>query len=59
MTGPEILTAFDQYYDKITNFQAPGYLEAEKLLFLNNAQDDFVKERTFGENFQPPAFDDN
>ena len=59
MTGPEILFAFDQYYDKITNFQAPGYLEAEKLLFLNNAQDDFVKERTFGENFQPPAFDDN
>ena len=59
MIGSEILTAFDQYYDKITNFQAPGYLEAEKLLFLNNAQDEFVKERTFGKNFQPPAFDDN
>jgi hypothetical protein len=59
MTGQQMINAFDQYYDKITNLSAPGYTEEEKLLFLNNAQDEFVKERTFGKNFQPPAFDIN
>jgi len=54
-----MIEAFDQYYDKIANLSAPGYQEAEKLLFLNNAQDEFIKERTFGKNFQPPAFDNS
>jgi len=54
-----MITSFLQYYDRITNFSAKGYEEDEILLFLNNAQDEFVKERTFGTNFQPPAFDDN
>jgi hypothetical protein len=59
MTGQQMIDAFDVYYDKIANLAAPGYIESEKLLFLNNAQDDFIKERVFGKNFQPPAFDDN
>ena len=54
-----MIDAFLQYYDRITNFSAKGYEESEILLFLNNAQDEFVKERVFGKNFQPPAFDDN
>jgi hypothetical protein len=59
MTGQQMLDAFDVYFDKIANLAAPPYIDSEKLLFLNNAQDDFVKERVFGKNFQPPAFDDN
>ena len=59
MTGSQMLNAFDIYWDKITNLSAAPYIESEKLLFLNNAQDEFVKERAFGRNFQPPAFDDN
>jgi hypothetical protein len=59
VTGSEMIASFLQYYDRITNFSAPGYEDGEILLFLNNAQDEFVKERTFGKNFQPPAFDDN
>ncbi len=59
MTGQQMIDAFDVYYDKIANLAAPGYNDGEKLLFLNNAQDDFVKERVFGKNFQPPSFDDN
>lgn len=59
MTGQQTIDAFDVYYDKIANLAAQGYIDSEKLLFLNNAQDDFVKERVFGKNFQPPAFDDN
>jgi len=59
MTGATIISAFKQYYDKITNLAAPGYLDAEILLFLNNAQDELVKDRVFGKNFQPPAFEDN
>lgn len=59
MTGAEMITSFLQYYDRITNFTAKGYETDEILLFLNNAQDEFIKDRVFGMNFQPPAFDDN
>lgn len=59
MTGQEMIDAFLVYYDRITSFSAPGYTVDEILLFLNNAQDEFVRERTFGKNFQPPAIDDN
>jgi hypothetical protein len=54
-----MIESFLQYYDRITNYSAKGYETPEILLFLNNAQDEFVKERTFEMNFQPPAFDDN
>lgn len=54
-----MITSFLQYYDRITNFSAPGYEEGEILLFLNNAQDQLIKIRAFGENFQPPALEDN
>jgi len=59
MTGTGIIQAFLVYYDRVTSFAAPGYTTEEILLFLNNAQDEFVKDRTFGKNFQPPAFEDN
>jgi len=59
MTVNEMITSFSQYYDKMTNLAAPGYEDSEILLFLNNAQDNFIKERMFGDNFQPPAFEDN
>ena len=59
MTVNEMITSFEQYYDKATNLAAPGYEDSEILLFLNNAQDSFIKERMFGEKFRPPAFEDN
>jgi hypothetical protein len=59
MTGSEMIEAFRLYYDRITSFSAPGYLDDEILIFLNNAQNDFIKERVFGKDFQPPAMDDN
>ena len=59
MTGAEMIESFRIYYDRITSFSAPGYLDEEILIFLNNAQDDFVKERAFGKNWMPPALDDN
>jgi len=59
MTGQEMIDSFKQYYDRITNFSAPGYEDPEILLFINNAQDEFVKDRTFGKRFQPPALEDN
>jgi len=59
MTGAEIISAFKVYYDRVTSFSAPGYREADILLFLNNAQDQFIKDKVFGGNFQPPAFEDN
>jgi hypothetical protein len=59
MTVDQMMEAFLVYYDRITSFSAPGYQPSEQLLFLNNAQDDFIKDRMFGQNFQPPAFEDN
>jgi len=59
MTGQEMIDSFYQYYDRITNFSAPGYETDEVLLFLNNAQDEFIKDRAFGKGFQPPALEDN
>lgn len=54
-----MITWFNQYYDKETNFSAPGYEPSEILVFLNNAQKTFVKDRTFGKGFGKPAFEDN
>jgi len=59
MTGAEAIESFNIHFDRVTSFSAPGYLTAEILLFLNNAQDQFIKDRAFGKNFQPPAFEDN
>lgn len=59
MTVNGMIASFLAYYDRITSFSAPGYLTDEILLFLNSAQDDFIKDRMFGQNFQPPAFEDN
>ena len=59
MTGAEAIEAFKIYFDRITSYSAPGYLDGEILLFLNNAQDQFIKDKTFGKDFQPPAFEDN
>lgn len=59
MTVDQMIESFLVYYDRITSFSAPGYNTAEILLFLNNAQNDFIKDRMFGQNFQPPAFEDN
>jgi len=59
MTGDQIISAFKIYYDRVTSFSAPGYLESEILIFLNNAQDEFVENSVFGKNFQPPAIDEN
>lgn len=59
MTVDEMISSFRQYYDRITSYSAPGYLDAEILLFLNNAQTDVIKDRMFGVNYQPPAFEDN
>lgn len=50
---------FKIYWDKVANLAAPGYQDAEILILLNNSQDDFIKERAFGEGFRPPAFEDN
>ena len=59
MTGAEAIESFLIHYDLKTSFSAQGFLEPEILLFLNNAQDQFIKDKVFGENFQPPAFEDN
>ena len=59
MTVDQMIESFLIYYDRITSFSAPGYETDEILLFLNNAQNDFIKDRMFGQNFQPPAFEDN
>jgi len=59
MTVNQMIESFLVYYDRITSFSAPGYTSGEIVLFLNNAQDDFIKDRMFGQNFQPPAFEDN
>jgi hypothetical protein len=59
MTVNQMIESFLVYYDRITSFSAPGYQTGEIVLFLNNAQDDFIKDRMFGQNFQPPAFEDN
>jgi len=52
-----MITSFKQYYDKITNLAAPGYKPAEILLFLNNAQDEFIRNLVFGTDNQPLASD--
>jgi len=54
-----MITYFNQYYDKETNLSAPGYEDAEVLVFINNAQKSFVKDRMFGKRFGEPAFEDN
>lgn len=54
-----MITAFLVQYDYISSGSAPGYTTDEILLFINNAQDEFIKERMFGKNFQPPAFEQN
>jgi len=54
-----MITWFNQYYDKETNLSAPGYEDSEVLVFLNNAQRTFVKDRVFGKGFGKPAFEDN
>ena len=59
MTGAEAIESFLIHYDLKTSFSAQGFTQDEILLFLNNAQDQFIKDKVFGENFQPPAFDDN
>jgi hypothetical protein len=59
MTVNEMISSFLIYYDRITSFSAPGYKDSEKLLFLNDAQADLIKDRMFGKNFQPPAFEGN
>lgn len=59
MTGVEMISSFLQLYDYVTSMNAPGYNSTEILLFLNNAQDEFIKDRMFGKNFQPPAFEQN
>lgn len=58
MTGPEIIASFKQYYDRVTSFSAPGYIDAEILRFLNAAQDEIIDRRVFGKGFQPPGFED-
>ncbi|NJO07983.1 MAG: hypothetical protein HC876_22065 [Chloroflexaceae bacterium] len=59
MNGTGIIEAFKTYLDIKTSLTAPGYEDDEVLLFLNNAQDQFISQRLFGKNFQPPAFEDN
>jgi len=59
MTGAEAIESFLIHYDLKTSFSAQGFTNDEILLFLNNAQDQFIKDKVFGENFQPPAFEDN
>ena len=59
MTGNQMIISFLQYYDRITNFSAKGYETPEVLLFLNNSQDQFIKDKAYGKNFQPPALEDN
>lgn len=59
MTVNQMIASWEQYYDKIANLAAPGYEDSEILLFLNNAQLEFVKDRMFGNNFKEPAFEDN
>jgi len=59
MTGAEAIESFLIHYDLKTSFSAQGFTNDEILLFLNNAQDQFIKDKVFGENFQPPVFADN
>ena len=54
-----MINEFLVYYDFIASFAAKGLESSEILTFLNNAQDEFIKERAFGKGFQPPALDDN
>ena len=42
MTATEMSYEFDVGYDKITNFDAPGYEPKEKSTFLTKAQEEFV-----------------
>jgi len=52
MSGDQMIDSFKQYYDKITNLAAPGYTDTEIILFLNNAQDEFIQDRVFGKENQ-------
>jgi len=58
MTGAEAIASFKQYYDFVTSFSAPGYTETEILRFLNRAQEELIQRRIFGQNYQPPRFED-
>jgi len=59
MTGSEMISMFYVYYDRVASLTARGYEVSEVLQFLNNAQDQLIKDRVFGKNFQPPAIEDN
>jgi hypothetical protein len=59
MTGPLMISSFLQYYDRVTNFSAPGYEDSEILLFLNNAQDEFIRSILFGKDNQSPVIPGN
>lgn len=43
MTAEEMSYEFDVLYDKITNFDAPGYEPREKSTFLTKAQEEIVR----------------
>src|SRR4030042_1539525 len=59
MSGSEMIESFLQYYDRVTNFSAPGYETSEILLFLNNSQDEFIRSILYGERNQPPILPGN
>jgi len=54
-----MISSFLIKYDYVASNNARGFNSTEILALLNNAQDDFIKQRMFGKNFQPPAFEQN
>ena len=59
MTGAQCISSFLLLYDYLSSGNAPGYRTDDIISLLNNAQNDFIKMRMFGKNFQPPAFEQN
>lgn len=59
MTGLQMIQSFLQYYDRVTNYTAPGYENSEILLFLNNAQDEFIRNILYGKENQFPILQGN
>ncbi len=58
MTANEMRYAFDVSFDKITNFDAPGYEDAEVSLLLNKAQERFLLQTYAGTNKLKEGFEE-
>lgn len=58
MTANEMRYAFDVSFDKITNFDAPGYEDSEVSFLLNKAQERFLFQTYSGNNRLKEGFEE-